>query len=113
MRKPIAAALFALLAGGCMVGPDYVRPPVDAPAAWRLDEKDVRDLANTAWWEQLGDPVLRPNVVCAIFSVHPRRRTSQFREGLVTEDALIRWYPEPAEVDGSLGNKSVLPPAVR
>ena len=58
MRKHVAAALIVLLAGGCMVGPDYVRPPVDAPAAWRLDEKDVRDLANTAWWPQFGDPVL-------------------------------------------------------
>ncbi len=66
MRKPIAAALFALLAGGCMVGPDYVRPPVDAPAAWRLDEKDVRDLANTAWWEQFGDPVLNDLVALAL-----------------------------------------------
>jgi len=66
MRKPIAAALIALLAGGCMVGPDYVRPPVDAPAAWRLDEKDVRDLANTAWWEQFGDPVLNDLVIVAL-----------------------------------------------
>ena len=66
MRKPIAAALFALLAGGCMVGPDYVRPPVDAPAAWRLEEKDVRDLANTAWWEQFGDPVLNELVIVAL-----------------------------------------------
>ncbi len=66
MRKPIAAALIALLAGGCMVGPDYVRPPVDAPAAWRLDEKDVRDLANTAWWEQFGDPVLNDLVAVAL-----------------------------------------------
>jgi multidrug efflux system outer membrane protein len=66
MRKPIAAALFALLAGGCMVGPDYVRPPADAPAAWRLNEKDVRDLANTAWWEQFGDPMLNDLVVVAL-----------------------------------------------
>ena len=66
MRKPIAVALIALLAGGCMVGPDYVRPPVDAPAAWRLDEKDVRDLANTAWWEQFGDPVLNDLVAVAL-----------------------------------------------
>ncbi len=66
MRKPIVAALFALLAGGCMVGPDYVRPPVDAPAAWRLEEKDVRDLANTAWWEQFGDPALNDLVVVAL-----------------------------------------------
>jgi multidrug efflux system outer membrane protein len=66
MRNAITAALIALLASGCMVGPDYVRPPVDAPAAWRLDEKDVRDLANTAWWEQFGDPVLNDLVAVAL-----------------------------------------------
>ena len=66
MRKPLAAVLIALLASGCMVGPDYVRPPVDAPAAWRLDEKDVRDLANAAWWEQFGDPVLNDLVIVAL-----------------------------------------------
>jgi HAE1 family hydrophobic/amphiphilic exporter-1 len=58
MRKPLLVTLLALLASGCMVGPDYVRPPVDTPAAWRLSEQDARDLANTAWWEQFGDPVL-------------------------------------------------------
>ena len=58
MRKSLLATLLALLASGCMVGPDYVRPPVDTPTAWRLSEKDARDLANSAWWEQFGDPVL-------------------------------------------------------
>jgi predicted RND superfamily exporter protein len=42
MRKPLLAALLALLAGGCMVGPDYVRPPVDTPTAWRLSDQDAR-----------------------------------------------------------------------
>jgi multidrug efflux system outer membrane protein len=66
MRSPIAAMLITLLASGCMVGPDYVRPPLDAPAAWRLDEKDARDLANTAWWEQFADPVLNDLVTTAL-----------------------------------------------
>ena len=66
MRKPIAAALIALLAGGCMVGPDYVRPPVDTPTAWRLSDKDARELANSAWWEQFGDPVLNDLVATAL-----------------------------------------------
>lgn len=66
MRKPLIVALLALLAGGCMVGPDYVRPPVDAPAAWRLGEPEVRDLANTAWWEQFGDPVLNDLIAEAL-----------------------------------------------
>ncbi len=66
MRKPLVVALLALLASGCMVGPDYVRPPVDAPAAWRLSEPAVRDMANTAWWEQFGDPVLNDLVATAL-----------------------------------------------
>ncbi len=66
MRKPLLVTLLALLASGCMVGPDYVRPPLDAPAAWRLNEPEVRDLANTAWWEQFDDPVLNELVATAL-----------------------------------------------
>ena len=64
--KPIVIALLALLTSGCMVGPDYVRPPVETPTAWRLSEQDARDLANTVWWEQLGDPVLNDLVATAL-----------------------------------------------
>ena len=40
------------------VGPDYKRPGVDMPVSWRYEAKEVRELANTAWWEQFNDPVL-------------------------------------------------------
>ena len=30
------------LSSGCMMGPDYARPPVDAPAAFRFEPKDRR-----------------------------------------------------------------------
>ncbi len=43
---------------GCMVGPDYARPKVDAPSAFRLDTKIVADAADTEWWKQFHDPVL-------------------------------------------------------
>jgi multidrug efflux system outer membrane protein len=66
MRKPLLVSLVALLVGGCMIGPDYVRPPVDSPAAWRLSEPEVKALANTAWWEQFGDPVLNDLVAEAL-----------------------------------------------
>lgn len=56
---PFAAALLATaLLAACTVGPDYVRPKVDAPAAWRLDYPKAAEAANTKWWEQFGDPVL-------------------------------------------------------
>jgi len=50
MLKRILCCGFLLILTGCMtVGPDYKRPAVDTPAAWRFEEKEVRDLANTAW----------------------------------------------------------------
>ncbi len=57
MNRPLFAVL-ALLLTGCMSGPDYVKPPVDVPAAFLYEEKDVRDAASTQWWKQFQDPVL-------------------------------------------------------
>lgn len=53
-----SVALAALGLSGCMVGPDYTRPEISAPAVFRYQEPAVRDLANTAWWQQFDDPVL-------------------------------------------------------
>ena len=66
MRKLVTASLVALLVSGCLVGPDYTRPVVDAPPAWRLSEQDAKDLANSAWWEQFGDPVLADLIAVAL-----------------------------------------------
>jgi multidrug efflux system outer membrane protein len=58
-RRPLALAVAgALLAAGCTLGPDYARPPVDAPASFRFAPKEVADTAGLAWWKQFGDPVL-------------------------------------------------------
>jgi multidrug efflux system outer membrane protein len=54
----LASCLAACLLAGCAVGPDYKRPQVDAPAAFRFDAKDASDTANTAWWQQFQDPEL-------------------------------------------------------
>jgi len=66
MRKLLALALFSLMMTGCMAGPDYVRPTVETPPNWRIAEKDAKELANTSWWEQLGDPVLNDLISAAI-----------------------------------------------
>lgn len=52
------AALASALLAGCTLGPDYARPPVDAPATFRFAPATAADTANTAWWKQFGDPVL-------------------------------------------------------
>jgi len=46
------------LLAGCAVGPDYKRPVVDAPQAFRFQAGEAHEAANTAWWEQFHDPVL-------------------------------------------------------
>jgi multidrug efflux system outer membrane protein len=57
-KRILCGVLLALLAGCVTVGPDYKRPSIDTPASWRFEAKEVRELANTAWWEQFNDPVL-------------------------------------------------------
>jgi outer membrane protein, multidrug efflux system len=43
---------------GCTVGPDYVRPGVNAPAAFMYNDKEALETANTLWWKQFQDPAL-------------------------------------------------------
>jgi multidrug efflux system outer membrane protein len=67
MRKGFLCCLLLIMVTGCaMVGPDYKRPAIDTPASWRFEEKEARDLANTAWWEQFNDPVLNDLVRSAL-----------------------------------------------
>jgi multidrug efflux system outer membrane protein len=69
MRKRFILFMVTILAlclGGCMVGPDYVRPTVETPQNWRINEKDSREVANTFWWNQLGDPVLNDLISSAL-----------------------------------------------
>jgi outer membrane protein, multidrug efflux system len=54
----LSAAIALAAVAGCTVGPDYVRPEVDTPKAFRFEPKDAEDLANTAWWRQFQDPAL-------------------------------------------------------
>jgi outer membrane protein, multidrug efflux system len=49
----------ALLAG-CAVGPNYKRPPVDSPAAFRFDNAATNtSFADLAWWQVYQDSILQ------------------------------------------------------
>jgi multidrug efflux system outer membrane protein len=43
---------------GCAIGPDYRRPELDVPKAYRYEPQEAKDIINTAWWAQFQDPVL-------------------------------------------------------
>ncbi len=65
MKRAIVL-LFALALTGCMVGPNYKRPTLDVPPTWRFEEKEAKEVANTAWWEQFDDPVLNDLIEAAV-----------------------------------------------
>ena len=65
MRSLIVLA-FAVLLFGCMVGPDYVRPKVDVPAAFRYEDREAKESANTEWWKLFQDPVLNALIAEAL-----------------------------------------------
>jgi multidrug efflux system outer membrane protein len=57
MRR-IVAIVLATFVASCTLGPDYQRPDVNAPTAFRFEPKDAAQTADTEWWKQFGDPVL-------------------------------------------------------
>ncbi len=58
MRRTVILGTSLLFLAGCMVGPDYKRPVVEAPPSFRYESKEVAETANTEWWKQFADPVL-------------------------------------------------------
>lgn len=66
IRKATVGA-FLLLAAGCKLGPDYKRPPVTTPDAWRdVPAVEAASLANAPWWEVFDDPTLQELIRIAL-----------------------------------------------
>jgi outer membrane protein, multidrug efflux system len=59
-----------LLLAGCAVGPDYTKPAVDAPAAYRGSGSTpgaaAKSLGDASWWEVFQDPALQQLVRTAL-----------------------------------------------
>jgi multidrug efflux system outer membrane protein len=59
----VTATTLVLLLAGCAAGPDYRRPAVEMPVAWKVEapfrEGAPNDLADKGpWWVRFGDPQL-------------------------------------------------------
>jgi len=61
MRRLAASAVLGLVLAGCTLGPDYRRPTVPTPGAWRdgTPTPDPASLADLSWWELFQDQELR------------------------------------------------------
>ena len=62
-RLRLAGLLLPALLAACTAGPDYVKPAVDMPAAWKVEApwregKPSDALSKGPWWERFGDEQL-------------------------------------------------------
>lgn len=65
-RLAVVCLTVAALVGCTIIGPDYKRPDVPLPTAWRSEMLDAADVANTAWWAAFADPNLIELIEVAI-----------------------------------------------
>ncbi len=89
-----------------MVGPNYRRPDVQTPQCWRVTEKENRNLADTAWWEQFQDPVLNELIQTALRENNDIRmafaRVDEFRGMYIETRAAL--FPQ-ADADALAGRQ--------
>jgi outer membrane protein, multidrug efflux system len=68
--RALAPLVFGLLLAGCMLGPNYRRPAIDAPGAYRGDSQagvaSAQSLGDEKWWEVFQDPVLQQLIRTAL-----------------------------------------------
>lgn len=61
LGRSTKAALLAVGAAACALGPNHKTPPAEVPVAWRDTTQNTQDTsyANLPWWEVLGDTTLQ------------------------------------------------------
>ena len=106
MRNVLISCLLALTFFGCMVGPNYQRPTVETPASWRFEEKEAREVANTPWWKQFGDPVLNELIQVALRENKDLKITAARVEEFVGRYGTTRASLFPQVGGGASGGRS-------
>ena len=61
MKRAVFVAVVALLVSGCLLGPDYSRPPVVVPDNYRfaVAPATAESIADLPWFDVFRDPVLQ------------------------------------------------------
>lgn len=65
-KKSLVLLAFLLMTSGCMVGPNYHRPPLSVPMEWRTSVETQDFWGNLQWWEQFQDPVFPELITIAL-----------------------------------------------
>lgn len=100
MKKPaLISALTCVLLSACAAGPDYKRPTVDTPAAFKeignWKPAEPREPAADNWWAAFGDPVLDDlQARLEVSNQNLRAAEAAYRQALVLADAArASWFP--------------------
>ena len=91
------AALCGLMLAGCAVGPNYQRPPVNAPSAFRNDmEAQTNSFANLPWWQVFHDDTLQSLVRVALTNNYDLRiAVARVLEAQAQEaEARAQYFPQ-------------------
>jgi len=95
-KRLVAAATVVILLGGCVVGPDYRRPPVAAPEVYRASpaptpSADAKSIADLQWFEVFSDEQLQELIRTALVQNYDLRdavaRVDAARANVVITDS--------------------------
>ena len=92
-RSSFVALAAAALLSACAVGPDYVRPTLPVPAAYKESGNwkpadPGRALSGQPWWQAYGDPALNALMLDAQkANQNIRQAEAQYREAVAIADA--------------------------
>ena len=98
-KAALISALVPVLLSACAAGPDYQRPTVDTPAAFKelgdWKPAEPREPAADRWWTAFGDPVLDDlQARLEISNQNLRAAEAAYRQALALADAArAAWFP--------------------
>ena len=98
-KAALISALVPALLSACAAGPDYQRPTVDTPAAFKelgdWKPAEPREPAADNWWAAFGDPVLDDlQARLEVSNQNLRAAEAAYRQALALADATrASWFP--------------------
>ena len=98
-KAALISALVPVLLSACAAGPDYQRPTVDTPAAFKelgdWKPAEPREPAADNWWAAFGDPVLDDlQARLEVSNQNLRAAEAAYRQALALADAArASWFP--------------------
>jgi multidrug efflux system outer membrane protein len=96
LGRRLFALTTAVILAGCTVGPNWQKPKVATPDAWRVSTSEAVEVANIPWWQGFGDPALDELVTTALKEnrdlLRAAARVDQFLGALRTTRS--QFYPQ-------------------